>query len=164
MPQATRRISRAVERVQRVLLLAASGLATVDALDWTATNGIPIIACDQRGHLRWVLVPGEGAQWKTGLRRAQAAALHEPAGIELARFLITTKLREQSKVLETAIASLGTRADLRFTTPRRTLESTSRTAIALPTSHVYGLSNHRAQVSTSLYGSAYARGSGRPRL
>jgi CRISPR associated protein Cas1/LysE type translocator len=110
-PQETRRITRAVERVQRILLSAGSGFATLDALDWAAENGAPIVACDQGGHLRWVLIPGEGGQWKTKLRRAQAAALHESTGLELVRFLIETKLHKQAEVLRDALARLGTRTD-----------------------------------------------------
>ncbi len=110
-PQETRRVTRAVERVQRILLLAGSGFATLDALDWAATNSAPIVACDQGGHLRWVLLPGEGGQWKTSVRRAQAAALHEPTGLEIARFLIGGKLRTQAEVVRNVLARLGTRTD-----------------------------------------------------
>ena len=84
---------------------------TVDALNWAADNGAPIIACDQSGRLQWVLVPGEGGQWKTNLRRAQAAALHEPGGLEVARFLIEAKLRGQTEVVQHVLAELGTRTD-----------------------------------------------------
>jgi CRISP-associated protein Cas1 len=108
-PQETRRITRAVDRVERILVLAGSGFATLSALDFAAENGAPIIACDQGGHLRWVLLPGEGGQWKTKLRRAQAAALHEPAGLDVGRFLIEAKLQAQAEVVRRVLAGLGTR-------------------------------------------------------
>ncbi len=110
-PQETRRITRAVERVQRILLLAGSGFVTLDALDWAAENGAPIVACTQAGRLRFVLLPGEGGSWKTNLRRSQAAALHEPTGVEICRFLIEAKLRGQAEVVRDVLARLGTRTD-----------------------------------------------------
>lgn len=121
-PQETRRITRAVERVQRILLLARSGSVTLDALDWAAENSAPIVACDQGGHLRWVLVPSEGGQWKTNLRRAQAAALREPAGLELARFLIGAKLRGQAEVMRNVLARMGTRTDAVIRNATETLD------------------------------------------
>ena len=110
-PQETRRVTRAADRVQRILLLAGSGFVTLDALDWAAENGAPIVACTQAGHLRFVLLPGEGGSWKTNLRRAQAAALHEPAGLEVVRFLISGKLRGQAEVVRNVLARLGTRTE-----------------------------------------------------
>ena len=106
-----RTLTRATAPIDRILFLAGSGFLTVDALDWAAENGAPIVACDQVGNLRWVLLPGEGGQWKTNLRRAQATALHEPAGLEVARFLIEAKLRGQAEVVRNLLARLGTRTD-----------------------------------------------------
>jgi CRISP-associated protein Cas1 len=109
--QETRKVTRAVDQVERILLLAGSGIVTLGALDWAAGNNAPVIACDPGGHLRWLLLPGEGGQWKTTLRRAQATALHEPVGLEVARFLIGAKLRSQSEVVRDILAQLGTRTD-----------------------------------------------------
>lgn len=109
--QESRMVTRAVDRVQRLLLLAGSGWVTLDALNFAATNDAPIVACDPAGRLRWVLLPGEGGQWKTNLRRAQAAALHESTGLEIARFLIEGKLAKQTEVVRDVLARLGTRTD-----------------------------------------------------
>ena len=121
-PQETRSITRAVERVERILLLAGSGLVTLSALDWTAENGAPVIACDPGGHLKWVLLPGEGGQWKTTVRRAQAAALHELTGLQLARFLIEAKLRKQAEIVREVLARLGTRSDAVIRNTANTLD------------------------------------------
>ncbi|HLY23520.1 MAG TPA: CRISPR-associated endonuclease Cas1 [bacterium] len=97
--QQTRRITRATARVDRVLLLAGSGWASLNALDWTAGNGAAIVACDQGGSLRWVVLPGSGGVARGPLRRSQALAIMEPAGLSLGRYLLGEKIRRQTALL-----------------------------------------------------------------
>jgi CRISPR-associated endonuclease Cas1 len=99
-PQETRAVSRAASSVHRLLLLAGSGFVTVDALDWLAENEIAAAATDQRGRLRWVLLPGGRGMGQARLRRAQALAPFTDTGLHLARDLIGSKLHEQRRVLE----------------------------------------------------------------
>lgn len=96
-----RALHRATAPVERILLLAGSGTITVDALDWAAANGAPIVACDQAGGLRFTVLPGPGGQWRATLRRAQALALFSPVGVGIARWLVEEKVRRQHAVLQT---------------------------------------------------------------
>jgi len=99
-PQETRRVSRAVKRVQRVLLLAGSGVVTVDALDWCAENGVPLVAVSQSGEARWTVLPGSGGAHQAALRRAQALAPFTEVGADIARWLILRKISGQRNVLQ----------------------------------------------------------------
>ncbi len=98
-PPRSRAVHRAFGRVDRVLLLAGSGFATVDALDWCAENGASIVAINQSGLLRWTLIPGQGGEWACRLRRAQALVPFTDTGLEIAKWLITRKLAGQRDVL-----------------------------------------------------------------
>jgi len=98
-PPRSRAVHRATAPVERILFLAGSGFVTVDALDWAATNGAPIVAVDQSGALRWTLLPGKGGEWACRLRRAQALVPFTETGLEIARWLIARKLAGQRDTL-----------------------------------------------------------------
>lgn len=99
-PQETRRITRATCRLERILFLAGSGFLTVDAIDFCAVeNGVPIVAVDQSGRLRWTLLPGKGGEGQAGLRRSQALAPFTEVGLEIARWLVARKIAGQRDVL-----------------------------------------------------------------
>ncbi len=106
-PQETRRVTRATSRVDRLLFLAGSGVVTVDALDWCAENGVPVVAVGQGGEPRWTLLPGTGGAWQAALRRAQALAPFTEAGTGIARALITRKVTGQRDVLLDLAGRLG---------------------------------------------------------
>jgi len=105
--QETRKITRAAGRVRRLLLLAGSGFATLDALDWSAENGVPVVALSQSGESRWTLLPGRGGEGRAALRRAQALAPFTDAGAEVARWLIRRKIEGQRDVLRELAAPLA---------------------------------------------------------
>jgi CRISPR-associated endonuclease Cas1 len=98
-PQDERNVTRATCPMDRLLFLAGSGAVSVSALDWLAENGVPVVACDQSGRLRWTLTPGAGGVGQGPLRRAQALAPFTDAGPEIARWLILRKVRGEREVL-----------------------------------------------------------------
>lgn len=106
-PTRSRIVHRALDPIDRILLLAASGTLTVSALDWAAENDVPVIACDQAGRLRWSVLPGNGGQWRSTLRRAQAVAPFTSIGVEIAQWLLAKKIQRQQAVLHI----LGVAAD-----------------------------------------------------
>lgn len=99
-PQKTRKVTRAVDRVDRILVLASSGWTSLDVLSWATTNNASIISCDQTGRLRWVVLPGAGGVARGPLRRSQALAIVEPTGLILARYLFGEKIRRQAVLLD----------------------------------------------------------------
>ncbi len=108
-----RTLHRAAAPIDRILFLAGSGFVTVDALDWCAENGAPIVAVDQSGDTRWTLLPGKGGELQARLRRAQALAPFTEAGVEIARWLIARKIAGQQDTLrELSRSSEDVRAGL----------------------------------------------------
>jgi CRISPR-associated endonuclease Cas1 len=94
-----RTLTRATSHVERLLFLAGSGFLTVDALDWCAENGVPVVAVSQSGAPRWTLLPGAGGAHQARLRRAQALAPFTETGLEMARWLIARKVEGQRDTL-----------------------------------------------------------------
>jgi CRISPR-associated endonuclease Cas1 len=101
-----RTLTRATSNIERLLFLAGSGFVTVDALDWCAENGVPVVAVSQSGAPRWTLLPGAGGVHQAALRRAQALAPFTNAGLEMARWLIARKVAGQRDVLRTLAGRL----------------------------------------------------------
>lgn len=98
-PPQTRRVTRATSRIDRLLFLAGSGIITVDAADWCAENGAPVVAVDQSGNPRWTLLPTTSGAGEASLRRAQALAPFTEAGVEIVRWLVQRKVEGQRDVL-----------------------------------------------------------------
>jgi CRISPR-associated endonuclease Cas1 len=98
-PQDEWRVTRATSRIERILFLAGSGFITVDALDWCAENGVPVVAVSQSGAPRWTLLPGAGGAHQARLRRAQALAPFTETGLQIARWLVARKVAGQRDTL-----------------------------------------------------------------
>jgi CRISPR-associated endonuclease Cas1 len=84
--------SRAMHGLSRFLILGHEGFITLEAIRWLSDLGIPYQHIDRDGRILFISVPGaEDAR----LRRAQAMALGNSTGVELARMLLREKLTGQ---------------------------------------------------------------------
>lgn len=93
-------LSRATCRLQRVVIVAQTGLITLDAAQFLSDLGITVAFVEQGGRLRSVLLPGGMDGRQTILHRQQVFAQNSTVGVEIARYLIGCKLRGQRSVLE----------------------------------------------------------------
>ncbi len=104
-----RRYSRAGHGLARVVVLGSTGSVTLEALRWLADLGIPFLHLDRDGRL---LTHSAAVQLDDArLRRAQALAFTSPAGLAIARTLLTAKLQGQRALLERLPAGVDVRAD-----------------------------------------------------
>jgi CRISPR-associated endonuclease Cas1 len=89
---------RVGQNISRVVMLAQDGSISLAAVRWLAGVGIPYLHLDRDGRLL-----AESAQVRLDdprLRRAQALAGTSPAGVAVARELITRKIRGQRSVVD----------------------------------------------------------------
>jgi len=91
-----RRYSRATSKLARLVVLGHAGYITLDAIRWLADLGIPFLQLDANGRLLACSATGVA---DARLRRAQALASSNTAGLEIARSLLTDKLAGQRAVL-----------------------------------------------------------------
>ena len=92
-----RRFDKATHGLRRVVVLASTGLVTIDALHWCSRFGIGVVVLAPDGTARLASTPRLTDDAR--LRRTQALALSEPYGLDVARWLISHKLVGQGKVL-----------------------------------------------------------------
>ncbi len=92
-----RRFDKATHGLRRVVLLASTGLVTIDALHWCSRLGVGVIVLAPDGTARLTSTPRLTDDAR--LRRTQALALSEPYGLDVARWLISRKLVGQGKVV-----------------------------------------------------------------
>jgi len=85
--------------IARVVVLGGTGSVSLAALRWLADQGIPLLALDRESRLLCVSIPPATSDAR--LRRAQALAATNDAGLEIARYLLGEKLRGQREVLLT---------------------------------------------------------------
>ena len=97
----TRTVSRADRTVRRIVVLADTGEVTLDAVRWCADLGITIVQIDRDA--RPLFVSGPDGRDDARIRRAQAAAASSPAGLTVARQLLTTKVRGQARVAKSQL-------------------------------------------------------------
>lgn len=92
-------LSRGTCRLQRVIVVGQTGMITLNAVQWLSDLGIAVAFVEQGGKLRSVLLPGSSDGRQTRLHRQQASAQNSPVGLEIARYLIASKLQGQRSVL-----------------------------------------------------------------
>jgi CRISPR-associated endonuclease Cas1 len=98
-----RRYARATHGLARLVIIGASGMASLEALKWCAGVGIPVVVIDPADGT--VLSTSGGCAFDDGrIRRAQALAPGTETGMAVARYLIGVKLAGQAQV---ASAELG---------------------------------------------------------
>jgi CRISPR-associated endonuclease Cas1 len=102
------RLSRAVGGLKRLIVLGHSGIISLESLRWLHGVGAGFIQIDTDGQVIAAFGPVESDDAR--LRRAQAAAMTSPIGVEIAKSLIREKLRGERAVLgkiESSEAALG---------------------------------------------------------
>ena len=92
-----RRFDKATHGLRRVVLLASTGMVTLDALHWCSRLGVGVVVLAPDGTARLASTPGLTDDAR--LRRTQALALSEPYGLDVARFLIGRKLTGQAALV-----------------------------------------------------------------
>jgi CRISPR-associated endonuclease Cas1 len=93
----TRRYHRVTSKLRRLVLIGHTGYITLDALRWVHDIGAALVHVDADGRLLTASVatgPGHAA-----LRRTQALAPTNDAGLAIARNLLTAKVAGQASVL-----------------------------------------------------------------
>ena len=93
----TRRYHR-TNRLRRLVLIGRDGYITLAALRWLHDTGAAFVHLDTSGELIAATV-ADGADL-AGLRRAQALAPDTPAGLEVARHVLSEKVRGQAAVAD----------------------------------------------------------------
>jgi CRISPR-associated endonuclease Cas1 len=88
----TRKIARVPREVSRVMILATTGMVTMEAETWLTEAGIPLVRLTQGNRIT------SPVREDARLLRAQAYAVTEPAGLEITRALLTAKLAGQSAI------------------------------------------------------------------
>jgi CRISPR-associated endonuclease Cas1 len=92
----TRRFNRATARLKRVVVIGEAGFVTLEAARWIRDVGATYIHLDRDGALLAASAPR--ASDHPALRRAQALAMHAPAGLEIARDLLRDKVEGQAAI------------------------------------------------------------------
>ena len=77
------------------------GIVSFDALRWCTKVAVPVVIMGSDGA---ALAAGPSGRDDARLLRAQALALYGPAGVEITRYLIGTKLRGQARVLASRLS------------------------------------------------------------
>jgi len=93
----TRRFNRATSKLRRLVVIGQTGYVTFEATRWLRDVGAALIQLDNRGWLVGLSTPG--GPDLAALRRQQALAPISPAGLELARWLLTAKVTGQQALL-----------------------------------------------------------------
>jgi CRISPR-associated endonuclease Cas1 len=92
----TRRFHRS-DKMRRLVLIGRSGFVTLAALRWLKDTGAALLHVDMNSEL---IAASIGASANlAGLRRAQALAVDGPAGLEIARHVLTLKVEGQRAVI-----------------------------------------------------------------
>jgi len=92
-----RRFARATSNVKRLVMLGHSGFVTLEAMRWLRDVGAAFVHIDADGQLITVSAP-QGSD-HIHLRRAQAVALYNGAGLTVAKDLVRAKIAGQARVL-----------------------------------------------------------------
>jgi CRISPR-associated endonuclease Cas1 len=93
----TRRFNRATSNLKRLVVIGQTGYVTFEATRWLRDVGAAFIQLDNRGQL--VTLSAARGPDLGALRRQQALAPISSAGLDLARWLLTTKITGQRTLL-----------------------------------------------------------------
>ena len=100
----TRRFHRA-DKLRRLVIIAESGLITLDATRWLHDTGATLAHLDLSGEV--IAASATAGPDHGALRRSQALATITPAGVELARHMLRAKLEGQRTLLGDLQAGAG---------------------------------------------------------
>jgi CRISPR-associated endonuclease Cas1 len=92
-----RHFGRATTKIARLVVLGGSGSLSLEAIRWLGDVGAALVCIDRDGQ---ILCSSGPTKSEAKLRRAQALAPYSGAGIEVARTLLTQKLRGQQQLLD----------------------------------------------------------------
>ena len=95
--------SRVRPNLARIVILGSSGTVSLAAVRWLADLGVPLVQLDRDGQL--LLCSAVNTADDARLRRAQAFALTNDAGLGIARSLLSEKLAGQEALLARLPAS-----------------------------------------------------------
>lgn len=90
-----RRYGRATNDIARVVVLGGTGTLSLEAVRWLTSVGAGIVCIDRDGKLLLTSAPTRS---EAKLRRAQALALFNETGLEIARTLLHAKVAGQRQV------------------------------------------------------------------
>jgi CRISPR-associated endonuclease Cas1 len=93
-----RRYARATHGLARLVVLSSSGTVSLEALRWCAGVGIGVVVLDPFGGELHLTSGGVGND-DPRLRRSQALAVGTEVGLDVTRYLVTTKLVGQASVV-----------------------------------------------------------------
>lgn len=93
------RFSRVAAGFKRLVLLGHSGIVSLEALSWLNRIGVAIVQIDYDGNV--IVSAGPAGLDDARLRRAQAMAIVNDSGLEIAKILIRRKLADQAELLYT---------------------------------------------------------------
>ena len=91
-----RRFHKVTADLKRLVILGTTGYVSLEAVRWLADAKIPMIHIDPQGRLLTVSQP-MGSD-RAALRRAQAWALTNTTGLDVARYLLDRKLEGQAHI------------------------------------------------------------------
>src|SRR5436305_12464749 len=86
----TRRFARATSGLKRLVVIGHTGFMTFEAARWLREIGAVYVQLDTAGRL--LLLSGPNGPDQAALRRAQAIAAYDEAGVSAARFILAQKL------------------------------------------------------------------------
>ena len=98
------RLPRVGHGLKRLVLIGSDGFVSLAGLEWLASQRVAFVMLERSGKVQCVTGPVRPSDAK--LRRAQALALGNEAGLQICRTLIDAKLRAQEQVVR---ESLGCR-------------------------------------------------------
>lgn len=104
----THRYNRATSKLRRVVVIGHTGYVTLEALRWIRDVGAAFVQLDRDGQL--ITVSAAQAPDIAALRRAQALAMDNSIGLEVARDLLREKVGGQVALLDALQASAVGRA------------------------------------------------------
>lgn len=93
----TLRLSRVNHRLKRLVCISEDGFVTLSALRWLSDAGASFVMLDRLGRVQ--VVTGPAASSEARLRRAQALALTNSVGLQIARELIGAKITGQETLV-----------------------------------------------------------------
>jgi CRISPR-associated endonuclease Cas1 len=105
----TRRYHR-TNKLRRLVLIGRSGYVTLDALRWLHDTGAAFVHLDTNGEL--IACSVASGPDLAGLRRAEALAADGPAGLEIARTVLTAKVDGQRAILDELPGATGAREEV----------------------------------------------------
>jgi CRISPR-associated endonuclease Cas1 len=91
------RLPRVGHNLRRLVCISEDGFVTLSALKWLSDIGAAFVMLDRLGKVR--VVTGPTSPSDARLRRAQALALQNGAGLRISRELIHAKLEGQERVI-----------------------------------------------------------------